>query len=435
MLKQKTEYRDGDVKGSETITVIDVGTTKVCTVIGKSDSEGNVSVIGHSVVPCSGLKKGNVTDVLATTNAVKQSVDQIRKSTGYSVESACVGVTGSHVAFRNTKTKVELNGDQGPITAGDLNQDAPSEILPEPEHNLIHAIRMSYSVDGQDGIRNPTGMHSRDLEVETHIVTGGAEFIGKLVQAVEAAGVRVKSLVFEPLASALAVLDDKEKEDGAILVDIGGGTTDVVVFANGQVRYSGVIPVGGHQFTNDIAMTFNTTLEAAESAKVNYASAEVMPSSLEQEVCFPVKGRDLDLKVKQIEVIQLTRERALELARLVMLKIDELKDSGTPISHMVLTGGASSLSGLTEMMQRKLSFTVRQGMPSVNGRIPEDLRGPSYSTAMGMLVWAINEYALGAAGEFSREYVATPQFSGGMLSNLFHKLIKFGSVGLLTERR
>ena len=432
MLKQKDRRSNKPHAGTEMIAVIDVGTTKICTVIGKRRPGGGVDVIGHSIIPCSGLRKGNVTDVNATTVAVRRSLREIRKSTGYSIDSACVGVTGSHVAFRNTRNKLVLDGDRGPITTDDLNQAS----VPAPEgssedgQNLIHAIRMSYSVDGQDGIRNPTGMHSRDLEVETHVVTGGAHFIGKLVEAVEGAGIRVESLVFEPLASALAVLSAQEKEDGAVLVDIGGGTTDVVVFKDGQVRYSGVIPVGGHQFTNDIAMTFNTSLEAAESAKVKFASAEVMPSSLEQDVCFPVNGRDVELKVKQIEVIQLTRERALELARLVMLKVDELEDCGAPLTRLVMTGGASSLSGLTGMMQRKLSMEVRQGMPGMHGGIPGELKDPSYSTALGMLLWASNEYSSSTADEGVGAIVSKGQLTGGVLASLFHRLLRLGSVGM-----
>ena len=375
------------------VVAIDVGTTKVCTIAGRRDpSLKGVDVLGYSVVPNTGLRKGVVSDMVATEKAVRQSVQDVEQETGYSVESAFVGVTGSHVTFENRRDKL-APGEHDVITAEDLNRPAEiSASATEPGRKVIHAIRMAYALDGEAGIRNPLGMHSRDLEVETHLVTGRSSFLDKLVQAVRNAGVDVSGLILEPMASGLAVLTTQEKERGAVIVDIGGGTTDLVCFRRGQLCYTGVIPVGGYQFTNDIAFTFNTSQEAAEAAKLKYGGTELPAARANRvEVSLPVEGRDMDIKVKSQEISQLTRERAQELACLIKLKLYEDEGQITA-TRVVLTGGTSNLPGLAELMQRSLSIPVRLGEPDIRGTIPERLRDPAYATSVGILLWAVTEH-------------------------------------------
>ena len=375
-------------------TAIDVGTTKVCTIVARKDGAKGIDVLGYSTVPCDGLRKGNVTDVAATARAVRASVSEAEQKTGHRIESAFVGVTGSHVSFENRNDKLDSTGERGVITGSDLSMTPQSLAgrLNTPGRKLIHAIRMSYSVDGEAGIRNPVGMHSSEIEMETHLVTGGSRFLDRLVEAVEAAGVNVTSLVLEPLASGLAVLTPEEKERGALLVDIGGGTTDVVGFQKGRVCYTGVIPVGGYQFTNDIAVTFNTSYEAAEQVKLTHASTEVQASDAKEEVSLPVVGRDMELKVRRMEICQLARERAHELARMIKIKLDDELAGESIADRLVLTGGASNLPGLADLMQRSLTIPVRSGLPNVPGSMPDEIRDPAYATAIGMLEWAAHEY-------------------------------------------
>ena len=417
--------------------MIDVGTTKVCTVLGRKDGNKGVEVLAYSTVPCSGLRKGNITDITATETAVGQSVGEVERSSGYSIKSAFVGVTGSHVTFENRREKLELEGERGPITADEINRSLGSADASKTEsgRKLIHAIRMSYSVDGEDGIRNPTGMHSRNLEVETHLVTGGLAFIGKLVKAVENAGIDVTGLVLEPLASGLAVLTPEEKNNGAVLVDIGGGTTDVVIFKGGRICYSGVIPVGGYQFTNDIAVTFNTTFEAAEAAKLEYAGTELMASSIDEEIPLPVVGQDVDLKVKQLDITQLTRERAQELARLVMLKLEDAAAKDSVATRLVITGGASALPGLTDLMERKLTIPARQGLPSVRGDIPEELNEPAYSTVLGMLLWAVMEYVPSATEPDVESNAGKEEVRARLLAGFLGRLSRLVPAGLFAAKR
>ena len=280
------------------------------------------------------------------------------------------------------------------ITADSLTGSSrPFGSVKDPQRQTIQTVRTSFSVDGEEGIRNPIGMHSDNIEVETHVVVGLSELIEKVEQAVELAGVKLASMVMEPIASGMAVLTEKEKEKGVVMVDMGGGTTDLVAFKDGQICYTGVIPVAGFQFTNDIAMMFNTYYEAAEDAKIRYGSAELYSTLENEELEFPVKGQDMSLKVRGNEISHITRQRAQELAKLIGLKLDKAGLDEETRSRIVLTGGASTLQGMDVLMRNTLSHwttsvQVRRGRPEGVGDLPEELSGATYSTGVGMLLWA-----------------------------------------------
>ena len=417
------------------IAAIDVGTTKVCTVLGRRAKTGGMQITGHGVAPCTGLRKGNVADVSVTTEAIHQSLSEVERQTGHKVQSAFVGVTGSHVSFENRRDELPGAGRQGVITAEDLRQD-PDSARDAPEgsdRELIHAIRMSYSIDGEAGIRNPLGMHSSQVEVETHLVTGGSRLIKRLVQAVEGVGITVDDLVLEPLASGLAVLTPEEKENGVVLVDIGGGTTDVVGFFRGRICYSGVIPVGGYQFTNDIALTYNTPYPAAEDAKLRYASTELHASVVgRDEIPLPVQGSDMELKVPVVELCQLIRERANELSRLIKLKLDEAEGREPWAHRIVLTGGASALPGLDALIQRNLAIPVRQGIPTLNGSVPDELNAPAFATSLGILMWAAD--AVPPAGEPDSS-ASNGNGKGRLLAGLFKHVTRLLPTGISLKRK
>ena len=379
---------------NEVVAAIDVGTTKVCTIVGRRSGRNGVHILGYSSVPNYGLRKGNVTDIALTEKAVRESLYEVAAATGHRIESAFVGVTGAHVEFENRRDRLDSAGGGGAITSADLSRvpEAVGASADQPGRTLIQAINMSYTLDGREAVRNPLGMHSSQVEVETHVVTGGTKFIDRLVRAVEGASVKVNSLVLEPLASGMAVLTPEEKELGVVMVDIGGGTTDLVGFKGGRVCYTGVIPIGGYQFTNDIAVTYNTSYEAAEDAKMRYATTEPYDIDTTEEISLPVAGRNTEVTVKRHELCQLTRERAHELTQLVRLKLNEAGMGDPSGLRLVLTGGASNLEGLTKVMKKSLGIPVRHGLPSTRGKIPEELRTPAYATSVGMLMWAVNEH-------------------------------------------
>lgn len=380
------------MKDTSILTAIDVGTTKVCTVIGRCSKKNGVEILGYGVVPCSGLSKGNVTDVSATRAAVRASVELAEKASGQRVTEAYVGVTGSHVAFENRRDTLDWVGKMGVITVEDLER-VPDKVASASEtsgRKVIHALPLKYSLDGGYEVRDPLGMHTDRIQVETHLVTGASYFVSKLVDVVESAGVKVADLVLEPLASSQAVLTDQEKNRGVALVDIGGGTTDIVVFRKGGVIFTDVIPVGGYQFTNDIAMTYNTSYEAAEEIKLKHAHTQPDTVRPDEEVIVPVNGRPLGLKIPRHEICQLTRERAQELVRLISLKLKDAGVNRDSEANVVLTGGASNLQGIQQLMQRYVAGKVRLDAPNGRWNLPEALRHPSYSTAVGILLWSID---------------------------------------------
>ena len=377
---------------SRLVTAIDVGTTKVCSIIGRI-SEGALEVLAHSVVPCDGLKKGNVTNVAATARAIRVSVDQAQSASGCTVESAFVGVTGAHVAYENSWSPLDSAGRRGVITSDDLAA-APLVVAlraSEGGRKVLHAVPIRYALDGRDRVRDPVGMHTSSVEVETHVVTGASALVDRLIQAVEAAGIHVDGLVFEPLASSEAVLTPEEKKQGAVVVDIGGGTTDVVAFKNGGLRYTAVIPVGGFQFTNDISHTYQTSYRDAEAVKLGYAHTEPYNVGLDEEVTLPVSGSGAKLRVPRRDICQLTRERAQELVQLIKLKVREADGGDGAGLSVVVTGGTSNLNGLVDLIQGALPETVRRGAPNGHLGLPAELRAPAYSTGVGILLWAASQ--------------------------------------------
>ena len=378
------------MRDARIVTGIDVGTTKVCTIMGRTSGPRDLEVLAHSLVPCEGLKKGNVEDITATARAIRASVDEIERRAQIAVRSAYVGVTGAHVTFENRVDTLDWVGKHGVITAEELTHvpETVASVGVAVGREVIHALPITYRLDGRGGIRNPLGMHTDHLEVETHVVTGAPSPIEQLARAVESSGLKVEGLVLEPLASSEAVLTREEKDQGAVLVDIGGGTTDVVVFRNGRIAYTGVIPVGGYQFTYDICQTYNTTYAAAEAAKLAYAHTEPYVASAVEEVSLPVLGRVSAQKVPRRDICQLVRERAQELVPLIRLKLNEAQIDDVSRIRLVLTGGSSNLPGLQALMQRTLTNHVRIGVPNVHPGIPGELRAPHFATGVGILLWA-----------------------------------------------
>ena len=381
------------MQDTKIITAIDVGTSKVCTLMARRNGANGVKVLAHSVVPSDGLKKGNVADVASAEKAIRRSIRQCEIRSGVKIQSAHVGIAGSHVSFENRWDELGWAGKEGVITAEELDR-VPTTVAAagaESGRQVIHAIPMVYALDGQRGIRDPKGMHSRQLEVQTHIVTGATSFVDKLLAAVESTGVKVDSLVLEPLASSEAVLTRDERLQRVAVVDIGGGTTDVVVFKGGRMFFTAVIPVGGYQFTNDICQTYDTTYTAAEEVKIEHAHADPFLIHPQEEISLAVSGMSQEIKIPRRDICQLTRERAQELMRLIKLKLQEANMGEFSNVQLVLTGGTANLPGLAQLATQTITNRVRIGVPNGRAKIPEELKAPSHSTGVGILLWAMNQ--------------------------------------------
>ena len=378
---------------SKVIVAIDVGTTKVLTVIGSKDEDGKIEVLGHGIAPCSGVHKGVVEDVSATQTAIRSSVTKAESMSGMSADTAFVGITGTGISYEKRLQTIDWVGEHGVITYNDVKK-VPVSVAGRANgghylgRRLIHAIPRSYSIDGKMGVSDPTGMHTNKIDVETHLVEASEIEVARLTEAVEGAGIKIESLVLEALASSESVLMQEEKVRGAALVDMGGGTTDVMVFKDGSMQYSSVIPVGGYQFTNDICVVYNTPYEAAEDVKVKHASVLPDTAQIHREISLPISGGNTNLKVSLLDICQLTRERAQELTRLIALKLREGGVDDLTDYRIVLTGGASKLAGFFDLFKAGTSSDARLGIPVGYFGMPRELRNPMAGTATGILMWA-----------------------------------------------
>ena len=376
---------------SELIAAIDVGSSKVCTILARKSRNGFPEVISYSVVPSSGVTKGNVVDVNATSQAIRRTLGEIRADVGMDVKSAYVGITGSHIAYENRVDHFSEIGRQGVVTLDEFAKipSMVSDGLQIPGRKIIHSLPIHYGVDGHDGIKNPVGMHVTGLEVTTHLITSDSYFADKLREAVLLSGIELKSLVVEPFASSESILTQAEKDMGSAIVDIGGGTTDIALFRNGSLVYTAVIPVGGFQFTNDICLTYNVEFAEAEEAKLRYGHTNLSAVDLMETVPISPVGSSVNIEIRRRDISQLMRERAVELIRLVDLKLQQGGLKENPNSLVYITGGASQLPGFFEMAEQFIpNCQVRRGIPDFLMGMTDELREPCYATAVGMVLHA-----------------------------------------------
>ena len=381
---------------SKVFAAIDIGTTKVLTVIGRKAHDGRIEVLGHGVAPCAGVRKGVVEDVHATQTAVRSSVSRAESASGAHVDTAFVGITGVGISYEKRLDTIDWVGEHGVITYDEVEK-VPTSVVRGGGNGyhfgrrVIHAIPRAYSIDGKIGVSDPMGMHTSRVDVETHLVQASEMEIGRLSSAVEGAGIRIEALVLEALASCESVLMQEEKVRGAALIDMGGGTTDVMVFKHGTMQYSSVIPVGGYQFTNDICMVYNTTYEAAEEVKLTRVGVLPDSAKIHEEVILPTSGGHTSLKVSLHDICQLTRERAQELIRLIVLKLREGGLDDLTDYRIVLSGGASKLDGFYDLFKAGTSADVRMGAPLGYLGVPRELQTPMCSTGAGILIWAAQQ--------------------------------------------
>tara|TARA_Y100001934_G_scaffold5135_1_gene7186 strand:+ start:4269 stop:5519 length:1251 start_codon:yes stop_codon:yes gene_type:complete len=376
---------------NETITAIDIGTTKICTILARKVNGEFPEVIAHSVVPCSGLKKGNVENINLTSQAISSSLAEIREKTSSPIDSAYIGITGSHIDFDNRVDTLDGIGRHGVITTDEVEKipQLISRGLESYGRNVIHTMPSTYRIDGYNGISNPVGMHANGVEVTSHVVSAGSSFVKNLEDSVTSAGIGVKQMVLEPLASSEAILSAKQKEKGAAIVDIGGGTTDIVAFKKGSITYTSVIPVGGFQFTNDICLTYNTTFSEAEGIKLRYGTTEPSTVDMRETIGAQVVDSNVRSSINRRDLCQLIRERSMELIRLIDLKLQESGLRENLEADVVITGGASGLPGFFQMAQKYMpNCNIKMGLPFHLSGMSKELDAPAYSTGVGILLYA-----------------------------------------------
>lgn len=376
----------------EIVVGLDIGTTKVGTVIAAGDAAGNLRIIGVGSTPSRGIKRGVVVDVEETVAAIQHSVERAAHMAGVKVEGAIVGVTGEHIESSNRHAAVTVAGGQGAIGRDDVRRVLQAAALEVPrDREIIHSLPRSFSVDGHGGVRRPIGMTGQKLEVETHIVTGKAPFLQNAVQCVERAGLKVEALVLEPIATAEAVTTLDEREMGVILIDIGGGTSDLAVFHDGSIVYSGVLPVGGHHVTRDIAIGLRTPFEVAENLKLESGAAtrEMIPHGEALEVI--MSGTNERLRIPRAilgEIIEARMSELFELAREMMHRSGARQRLP---GGVILSGGGALLPGAVELANAVFSMPVRLGYPLGVTGWSDRVAMPQLATGVGLCRFALTQ--------------------------------------------
>jgi cell division protein FtsA len=375
------------MKKRGTLTAIDIGTTKVCTIIASVEETGNIRVIGIGITPSAGLHKGLVVNIKEAAQSIQASVRKAELMSGQKVESAYIGVTGRHVTSVNNRGVVSINNGDRLVRPDDLKRVMKNaqNIKVPAERKLLHIIPRSFALDGQAGVKNPVGMHGQRLDVETHIITAAVTSVQNVMKCVRSIGIDVEDLVLEPLASSEAVLTEEEKQSGVILADIGGGTTDVAIFRDGSIWHTAVLPVAGYQLTRDVAMGLGLPFDVAEDMKKRYASVIPIYEGKRQT---PEEMLQDGHGVSYQDLCDIVRARIEEIVRLVMLELPQTEYEQLVPSGLVFTGGSSNLSGIDALARNMINLPVRVGTPTNLTGIPQTLRDPAYATAVGLVLWA-----------------------------------------------
>ena len=376
-----------------TFASIDIGTTKICTVVGEIAQEGEMRILGVGIAPSEGLSRGMVENIRDATEAIRTSVDKAEKSSGTRILSAHVGVAGQHIACLNNRGIIAIPDRTRPIMPDDVTRvlDGARVVSIPTNREIIHVIPRYYVVDGQDHISDPVGMYGTRLDVETHIVTGIDSSIQNLTKCVEQVGVQVDGLILEPLASAEAVLDQEEKEQGVVLVDIGGGTTDIALFLEGSVYHTAVLPVGGNHVTRDIVVGLRAPYQAAEDAKRKWGHAIPSMVDAREEItieAFGSEGSKTELRRRLCEIVQARNEEILEM---VSAEVKRAVHDDVISAGIVITGGGAKLAGIDLLAEQVTGWPARVGMPRNLHGLTDLLIDPMYATSVGLLQWAVNE--------------------------------------------
>ncbi|CAG1007229.1 MAG: cell division protein FtsA [Anaerolinea sp.] len=369
----------------DVVVGIDVGTTKICTLVGEVRAK-DIDIIGVGVEPSRGMRKGVVNDVNTLTQAISSSVHKAERTSGYAIGRAFVSVAGAHIDSRNSRGVVGINSPRG-VQLNDLERAMESARAISLPHNreVLHIIPRSYTLDDQDGIRSPLGMHGFRLEVEAHIVTAATSSLQNLEKCVEGAGVYVDRFILNPLASGEVVLTDAEREMGVMVMDIGGGTTDLAIFIDSTVWHTAVIPVGGWHVTNDIAQGLHLPYEIAEAHKIEHGHAD--PRQIDENEMFVVQpfGEEHMSRVQRVDLAHIVQPRIEELFQLVLREIKYSGYDGLISAGAVLTGGSAQLPGIRQIASDVLGMPVRVAQPENITGMADQLRHPSYSTSVGLL--------------------------------------------------
>ena len=372
-----------------TIVGIDIGTTKICTLVGRVEEDNELRIVGVGIEPSRGMKRGVMIDLEGATTAIARSVEKAQRSSGYEIRSAWVSLAGSHVSSINSKGTSGVAG--GVVRQAEISRalEAAQSVAIPHNREVIHVIQRGFSVDGQDGIAQPIGMHGYRLEVEAHIITAAETTVENIRKAAESAGVQVLQFVLNPLASGEVVLSETERQLGVMVCDIGGGTTDLAIYINGDVWHTMVLSIGGSLITSDIAHGLRLPLNQAEEVKKKFGHA--IRDEVTEEDLFSVRsfGQDSPIQMSRRDLAYIIEARVEEIFRFVLQEIKRSGYDGLLPAGVVLTGGSSLLPGIRKLGAEVLGLPVRVAQPENLVGLVDQLYSPAFSTSVGLLEWAL----------------------------------------------
>ena len=369
---------------------LDIGTSKICTLVARIENGANLRILGVGVEPSQGIRKGVVIDINSASQSIARSIEKAERTSGYEINSALVSLAGSHVSSMNSRGVVGISGrviDQEDVLRA---LDSAQAVAIPHDREIIHVIQRGFFlVDGQDGIRQPVGMHGFRLEVEAHIITASASTTENLRKCVSMAGIEVSQFVLSPLASAEAVLSETERTMGAAVVDLGGGTTDLAIYLNGDVWYTNVINIGSYYITTDIAQGLRLPVDVAEEVKLHHGYAVLDEISEEESFNVVPFSAEESTKVLRRDLVNIIEARAEEILSLVHQEIKRSGVSGLLPAGLILTGGGSQLPGMRKLATQVTGLPARIAKPEKMVGLTDQISSPAFSTSVGLLQWAI----------------------------------------------
>ncbi len=404
-------------KQGNIIVGLDIGTTKVVALVGEVSDKGELNVVGMGSHPSLGLKKGVVVDIESTVLSIQRAVREAEKETGYKISSVYAGIAGSHVKSMNSSGAVSIR--DGEVTRPDVDRviDSARAVEIPPDERILHTVPQEYTINSQTGVKEPLGMSGVRLEAKVHLITGAVNAMQNIEKCIRRCGLEIEQLVLEQLASSEAVLTRDEKELGVCLVDIGGGTTDIAIFTQDALQYTGVIPVAGDQVTSDIATALRTPRHNADELKIRHACALVQLTNPEESIEVPSVGDREPRELSLQNLAEVVEPRYEELFSLIEQELVRSGMKNLLAAGIVMTGGSSKMLGAVELAEEVFHEPVRIGTPqNVKGRA--DITGnPIYSTAVGLLLYGLK--VSGKRGAMAQRPEQEPQRKDPAQGGLF----------------
>ncbi|MDO9575271.1 MAG: cell division protein FtsA [bacterium] len=404
---------------SEIIAGLDLGTTKVACIIANVTEKDSVEIIGIGVTPSSGLRRGMVVNLEKTTESVRHAINEAEKVAGIKLTQVYTGIAGDHIRSQTSRGVIAISKPTKEISKMDIDrviEQAKAVSIPM-DREIIHAIPQGFIVDDQPGIKDPAGMSGVRLEADVHIVTGAVTSAQNIYRSVEKAGIQVRDLVLQPIASSYAVVDPEEKELGVALIDVGGGTTDAALFYDGTIRGTFVIGLGGVNVTNDIAVGLRTPRTYAEEIKKEYGVARDNLVSDTEMIDVPGIGGRPNRKIKRKILASIIQPRLEEIFTLVYREFRKSDYMDLISGGIVLTGGTAKMEGIEELAESIFGLPTRVGIPNGVGGIADMVKDPIHATGVGLVLYG-HEYR-------GRDGIGRPGIDGSLFTKIFERMRKW----------